>query len=155
MAYTTTAGTVLSVSTDLPAQFDDNATNGYPSLSWSIVGEITTIPTYGAEANMGTHNPIGDRYIKKYKGSINAGSQVIEMALDDDDAGQVILQDHAEGVKIDADVAIKIEYPNGQIRYSTAQVGSFQETPGGVDDYLTASVMLDYTRPIVKVAPTP
>lgn len=152
MAYTTTAGTVLSVSTDLPADFDDNDTTGYPSLTWSVVGEVTAIPQYGAEANMGTHSPIGERYTKKYKGSINAGSQTLEMALDDDDAGQVILEDHATGTAIDDDVAIKIEYPNGDVRYSTAQVGSFSETPGGVDDYVTASVMLDYTRPIVKVA---
>lgn len=152
MAYTTTAGTVLSVSTDLPATFDEA---GYEALTWSVVGEITTIPTFGAEANMGAHNPIGDRYTKKYKGSINAGSQTIEMALDDDDAGQIILQDHAEGAAIDDDVAVMLEYPNGQVRYYTAQVGSFQETPGGVDDYLTASAMFDITRPVVKVAPTP
>lgn len=152
MAYYTSAGTILSVSTDLPATFDEA---GYEALSWEVVGEITTIPQFGAEASMGTHNPIGDRYTKKYKGSINAGSQTIDMALDDDDAGQLIMIDHAEGAAIDDDVAVKLEYPYGAVRYYTAKVGSFQETPGGVDDYLTASAMFDITRPIVKVAPTP
>jgi len=149
MAYYTTAGTVLSVSTALPATFDEA---GYEALSWSVVGEITTIPTFGAEANMGTHNPVDTRFTRKYKGSINAGQQTIEMALDDDDAGQLIMIDHAEGAAIDADVAVKLEYPYGAVRYYTAQVGSFQENPGGVDDYLTASAMLDITRPVVKVA---
>jgi len=152
MAYTTSAGTILSVSTDLPATFD---AAGYEALTWSVVGEVTAIPQYGAEATMGTFTPIADRYTKKYKGSINAGSQTIEMALDEDDAGQLILQDHAEGEAIDDDVAVMLEYPNGHVRYYTAQVGSFQETVGGVDDYLTASAMFDITRPVVKVAPTP
>lgn len=147
MAYTTTAGTVFSVSSALPGTFDEA---GYEELSWSVVGELTQIPTFGASANMGTHSPIGSRYTKKYKGSINAGEQTLTMALDEDDEGQVILLDHAEGASIDDDVAVKLEYPNGNIRYYTAQVGSFQENPGGVDDYVTAEALLAITRKVVR-----
>ncbi|HSH51600.1 MAG TPA: hypothetical protein VK982_07740, partial [Bacteroidales bacterium] len=58
MAYYTAAGTTLSVVTGEPATFDEA---GFSALSFDEVGEVTSVPSHGAEYALVTHNPIGDR----------------------------------------------------------------------------------------------
>lgn len=147
----TAAGTTLAVSADLPGEFSDDETGGYPSLTFTNVGEITSIPEHGPEYTLVTHNPLGDRVTVKRKGSVNYGSLTLPLALDPSDEGQGIMRDFADGPNVDDSIAVEITLPDGSVRYFTAQVMSFQEAADGTDSIASGSTMLEIDRPVVYV----
>jgi len=149
----TGAGTVFAVSSALPDEFSDDATDGYPSLTFTTVGEVTGIPLFGAEYTPITHLPLAERVVVKRKGSVNYGAMTLPLALDPDDAGQIILRDHADGDNEDDSVACELTYSNGHIRYFTAQVMSFQEGVDSSDAITNANVALEIDRAVVRVEP--
>lgn len=155
MAYYTAAGTVLSVASAVPAQFDGDATNGFPSLNYTVVGEVTSVPSHGAEYALVTHNPIGDRITRKLKGSYNAGSMTIPMALDVADEGQDIMREHASGANVDDLASFEIVYPDGTTEYFTALVMSFTTAGDGVDSILSAEAMIEIDSSVVTVEAAP
>lgn len=148
MAYYTSAGTVLSVSTEDPASYDDT---GFSALSFSVVGEVTSVPSHGAEYALVTHNPIADRVTRKLKGSVNYGSMTIPMALDSEDAGQDIMREHADGASVDDSASFKIDWPDGSTEYFTGKVMSFTTSGDGVDSILSAEAMVEIDGSVVNV----
>lgn len=149
MAIQTSAGTTLGVSTTLPTTFDDDGSTGYPSKTYTTVGEITEIPAFGSVYNLITHNPLGERRITKRKGSINDGTLTLTFAADASDTGQAALKTAHTS---DNEVAIKITYPDGEDDYFTALVMSYQVNAGGADSIKQDSVTLELTRAPVNVA---
>ena len=89
MAVRTSATTLLRISAGVPATFD-NA--GYVALTFTTIGEITNLGDFGREFNLVTHNPIATRGTQKLKGAFNEGSLVIQLGLDTDDAGQILIK---------------------------------------------------------------
>lgn len=149
MAIQTSAGTTLGLSTTLPTTFDDDGTNGYPSLTFTTVGEITEIPAFGSVYNLITHNPLGERRVTKRKGSINDGTLTLTFAADASDTGQAALKTAHTS---DSEIAIKITYPDGEDDYFTALVMSYQINAGGSDSIKQDTVTLELTRAPVNVA---
>lgn len=147
----TSAGSTLGVSATLPTAFTDDAVNGYPSLTFINVGEITDMGEFGKEFALVTHNPLETRQTVKRKGSFNNGSISLQLGLDNGDAGQGALQ---TAVDSDASVAIEVELQDGTTYYFTAQVMSFMINVGSVDQITSATVMLEIDRDIVEVAPS-
>ena len=148
MAYYTAAGTTLSVSSGTPTTYDQV---GFEALSFSEVGEVTSVPSHGAEYALVTHNPIGGRITRKLKGSKNTGSMTIPMALDTADSGQDIMRDHADGANVDDQASFRISYPDGSFEYFTALVMSFTTAGDGVDSILSAEAMIEIDDDVVKV----
>ena len=154
MAYYTAAGTILSVVSEVPSELTDDATDGFPSLTYAVVGEVTSVPSHGAEYALVTHNPIGDRVTRKLKGSVNYGSLTIPMALDVDDAGQDIMRDHSDGANVDDLASFEVAYPDGTTEYFTGLVMSFTTAGDGVDSILAAEAMIEIDSSVVTVEPT-
>jgi hypothetical protein len=139
MAVRTTAGTTFKVSAANPATF--NAA-GYAALAWTTVGEITDLGEFGREYNLVTHNPIDNRGTVKKKGSFNEGQITLQLGLDTDDAGQVILK---AALLSDNDYSILITTQNGDKYYAQSQVMSFKVGAGDVNKITAATVALELT----------
>lgn len=139
MTVATTAGTTIAVSASSPATYDGS---GYAALTYTSIGEVTDLGEFGREYTLVTHNPIGTRGTKKFKGSFNEGSLAMQLGLDTDNAGQDLLYT-ASGS--DADYAFKVTAQNGDVYYFQAKVMSFKRSFGGVDQITSASVTLELT----------
>jgi hypothetical protein len=140
MASRTTAGSTLRVTATAPATY--NAA-GYGALAFTTVGEITNFGEFGRVYALVTHNPVATRGTVKKKGSFNEGQMALEMALDTDDAGQIILKAAAAS---DADYFFEVTTQNNDKYYFPGQVMSFMTRLGGVDDITSGSVALELTQ---------
>lgn len=139
MTVATTAGTTIAVSASNPATFDQS---GYEALSFTSIGEVTNLGEFGREYVLVTHNPIGSRGTKKFKGSFNEGQIAMQVGLDTDDSGQDLLDTASTS---DNDYSFKVTAQNGDVYYFQAKVMSFKRTFGGVDDITGATIMLEIT----------
>lgn len=142
MTVQTTAGTTLYITATTPATFD---ANGYATAFQSgakIVGEIIDLGEFGREYTLVTHNPIDTRGTQKFKGSFNEGSMALQLGLDQDDEGQILMQ---TALNSDADYSFEITLQNGDIAYFQAKVMSFKIGAGGVDNITSATCTLELT----------
>lgn len=139
MAVKTSAGTVLRVSSGVPATF--NAA-GYAALTYTTVGEIVDLGEFGRSYALVTHNPIDNRGTVKAKGSFNEGQLALQLGLDTDDAGQIILKSASTS---DNNYAFKVTDQKGDVYYFQAQVMEFKVGLGSVDQITKASCNLEIT----------
>lgn len=139
MAVQTAAGTTIGISAATPATF--NAT-GYAALNFTTIGEITDGGTHGRVYAEVTHNPIGSRGTQKFKGSFNEGNKTLQLALDVDDAGQVLAK---TALNDDDDYSFAVTYPDGSMDCFQAKVMSFTKTVSTVDSIVTATIELSIT----------
>lgn len=139
MTAATSAGTTLHISAGVPSTFDDT---GYAALTYTAVGEVTDLGEFGREYNLVTHNPLANRGTVKLKGSFNEGSIQAQLALDTDDAGQILAKTAS---KSDANYAFKVITQNGDKYYFQAKVMSFKVGVGGVDTVTSATMTLEIT----------
>jgi len=140
MTARTSAGTTLYVCASAPATYD---VSGYAALTWVSVGEVTGVPDFGREYTLVTHVPIASRITQKYKGSYNEGSGDLQLALDTDDAGQIVMK--AASLS-DSSYFFRITTQNGDVYYAPAKVMSWKV--GGLDsaDNITkATAKLEWT----------
>lgn len=139
MSVRSSAGTTLKISASTPATFD---AAGYTALSFTNIGEITNLGEFGREYALITHNPIGNRGTVKRKGSFNEGTMALQLALDTDDAGQIL----AKAASLsDNDYSFEVTTQNGDKYYFQGQVMSFKVGLGSVDDITSASINLEIT----------
>lgn len=147
MAFQTVAETTLSVSAAAPATFD---AAGYAALTWAAVGELTDLGSVkGRTYNVVTHAPVGTAQQTQKKGSYSLPNADFACAWDDDDAGQVLI---AAGSIVNDTYSFKLTKQDGAIRYFTAQVMSFVENFGTVDNVVTGAFTLLRQTDTVDVA---
>lgn len=139
MATRTTAGSTLRMSAAQPGTY--NAA-GYAALSWITVGEIVDYGEFGREYNLVTHNPVANRGTVKKKGSFNEGQIALQLGLDTDDAGQILMK--AASLS-DNDYSFEITTQNGDKYYFQAQVMSWKVGLGNVDQITAANAALEIT----------
>ncbi|RYF70392.1 MAG: hypothetical protein EOO22_14410 [Comamonadaceae bacterium] len=139
MSVETVAGTEISISAGIPATF---TAVGYAALTFTKIGEITDGGEHGRTYNPVTHQPIDTRGTQKFKGSFNEGTKTLQLAIDDDDAGQTLAK---LALNSDADYSFKVEYQGGAIDYFQAKVMSFTKGTAGVDSMRTGSIGLELT----------
>jgi hypothetical protein len=136
----TSAGTALSISAGAPVTFNEE---GFEALAFTEIGEVTDIGgDLGRAYNLVTHNPIAVRRTRKYKGAFNSGAATITLALDNDDAGQVLVE---AALLSDSAYSFQITRQDGSIRFFRAMVMSFPESYGNVDTITTRTVTLEIT----------
>lgn len=137
----TVAGTLLYITQQTPSTF--NAA-GYEAttMNWVLIGEVTDAGEHGREYALVTHQPIASRGTQKFKGSFNEGSKALQLGLDQDDAGQVVLQ---AAVASDNDYSFKVVYQGFDIDYFQAKVMTFKKAASGVDTIRSASCTLEIT----------
>jgi len=141
LGVATSAGSTFSVvaAGAPPATFN---TAGYAALTWVPVGEITDLGEFGREFALVTHSPVGSRGTQKFKGSFNEGTLALQLGLQSDDAGQIIMK---AAVNSDLSFSFRVVTQNGDAYYFQAQTMSFKVGVGSVDQITTASVSLELT----------
>lgn len=140
MTAYTSAGSTLGISATLASTFDQT---GFDALTHTLIGEITDIGgDIGRIYNLVTHNPLASRATVKKKGSYNSGSMTIQLALDNDDAGQVIAK---AALLSDNNYSFKLTTQSGDIYYFEAMVMGFPVNVGGVDTITNATLTLEIT----------
>lgn len=139
MTVHSSAGTSLKVSASAPATFD---ATGYNALTFTTVGEVVDLGEFGREYNLITHNPIATRGTQKLKGSFNEGAVTLQLGLDTDDAGQILLKTAANS---DNNYSFLVTTQNGDKYYFQAKVMSFKVGVGSVDSVTSATVSLELT----------
>lgn len=139
MSVRSSAGSTLKISAATPATFD---ATGYAALTFTNVAEITDLGEFGREYALITHNPVGSRGTVKKKGSFNEGTMALQLALDTDDAGQILVK--AASLS-DADYSFQITTQNGDKYYFQAQVMNFKVGVKTTDAITSASVNLELT----------
>jgi len=139
MTVHTTAGTIIAVTASAPGTF--NAA-GYNALAFTTIGEVTDHGEHGREYSLVTHQPVDSRGDVKFKGGFNEGSKTLQLGLDDDNAGQVLLK---AAVNSDNDYSFKVTYPDGDIDYFRAKVMTFKKGVGSRDQVTSATVTLEIT----------
>lgn len=147
MAWQTAAGATLRIAEGAPATFDEA---GYGALTMVEVGEVTNIGQFGKEFALVQHQPLSRRGTGKGKGSFNNGSLNPNLAIDGNDAGQLMLR---EALESDQAYVFQVELQDGSSFFMMGLVMSFRHNVGGVDDVVTASPTIEVTSdPIIEIA---
>lgn len=149
MAKQPNTGICYSVVASQPATED---AAGYAALTFIEVGELTNIPAFGSTTAVIESNPLKTGVTEKYKGFKNYGSISLDMDLDLEDAGQLLMVSGAEGDNDTVRYSHELKYPNGEVRYFQGQIFSFTENPGGQNSMVTANSNVEISTPIVRVA---
>ncbi|WP_396190716.1 hypothetical protein [Flavobacterium sp.] len=139
MGVNTSAGSTFKISAAAPATFDST---GYAALTFTTVGEITDHGEFGREYALVTHQPVGSRGTRKFKGSYNEGTVTLQLGLDTDDAGQILCK--AASLS-DNDYSFVETLQNGDKYYFQAKVMSWKVSVGGVDSITSATCTLELT----------
>ena len=139
MSVQTVAGTSLRISAGTPATF---TRAGYSALVFEEIGEVTDGGSHGRTYAEVTHQPINSRGTQKVKGSFNEGTKTLQLAIDDDDLGQLVLK---EALNSDKDFSFAVSYQDGAIDYFQAKVLSFEKATASVDSIRAATVNLSLT----------
>ena len=139
MTVNTAAGTTLHMSSAIPATFSGP---GYVALTWVPVGEIVDSGEFGRKYAVIKHNPVATRGAQKFKGSFDEGTMNLKMALDTDDAGQILMK---AAVNLDTPQSFKATLPGGDIYYFQAMCTEFKVGGLTVDSVASAAVTLELT----------
>ncbi len=139
MTVRTSATTLISISAGVPATFNSA---GYAALTFTAVGEVTNAGEFGREFTLVTHNPLYTRGTQKLKGSFNEGSISLQLGLDTDDAGQVLMKAAALS---DSLYAFKVTMPSGDVYYFQALTMSFKVGINDVNTVTAATAQIEIT----------
>ena len=139
MTTRTSAGTTFKVSASTPATWD---AAGYAALTYTTVGEITNFGEFDRVYNLVTHNPVSNRGTVKKKGSFNEGQMALQLGLDTDDTGQILMK--AASLS-DNDYSVLVTTQNGDKYYMQVQVMSWKVNVGGVDSITSAACTVEIT----------
>ena len=139
MTVKTPATTTLKISAGVPATFD-NA--GYAALTYTTVGEVTNLGEFGREFQLVTHNPVATRGTQKLKGSWNEGTIVLQLGLDTDDAGQILMKAAAGS---DSLYSFLVTTANGDKYYFQGLTMSFKVGLSDVNSVTAATANIEIT----------
>jgi len=146
MAVEGSLGTTFHISAGIPAT-EDQA--GYEALTFTKVGEITTLGEIGGVWNNATATLLETGTIIKRKSSRDNGDLSMQMLKDTTDAGQIIMR-AAEDSR--DPYSIKAVEPDGTSHYSQALVNSYRVATNTAEDMKFANADVAVTADWVEVA---
>lgn len=121
---------------------------GLQAVSYTNIEEITDLAEFGANYNLVTHNPLGNRITVKRKGSKNNGTIAVQMAYAPADPGQTLLETASES---DDSYSYKVELQDGTLFYFTGQAMSRTIQVGGVDSITASTCNVEIDSQIWRV----
>lgn len=149
MAYTTAAGTALAISAGHPATQD---AAGFVALTYTEVGAVEKIGTFGGTFAKVEFQPLKGGKIKR-KGSVDYGTLNPTMALDEADAGQILMRTAANNTA-NTLYSFKVTRQDGSIIYCEGLVFGMPETIDGADTINMSSPTIEVDKqPIYVAAP--
>ena len=148
MTVQTSTGVLMGIVKGVPATYDQA---GFEALTFVNVAEVTDIPEYGPTIQVVTHEPLATGVTEKYKGFINYGSVSVGLGYDISDAGQVILNEGADGTGKFDEHSVAITYPSGDVDYYTCKIFSYTKNPGTANSIVGSTALLEINTKIVIV----
>ena len=149
MGKQTSTGLTVKLSASQPATPD---ASGYAALTYTEIGEVTNVPSFGPTVAVVESNPLKTGITEKFKGFINNGSTSVDFDVDTEDAGQILLSSGTIGANKDVRHSFVIEYADGSKRYFQGKIFSDSETPGSANSMLTGTAQIEIETEVLKVA---
>lgn len=146
MAVETSTGLSVEISTATPATFDKA---GFDALTYTPIGEITSVTEYGQSQEEVNHTPLSDGIVQKLKGALNYGTFGMEFGYDPSDAGQAILEAGAGGAENFTQHSVKVTYSSGRIDYIYGYVFGYNKNPGAINSVVSGNSSIGINKPIV------
>lgn len=139
----TAAGSTLAISAGVPATQD---AAGYAALTYTEIGGIEKIGTYGATFAKVEFQPLkGPK--QKHKGAPDYGALQPSLAIDDSDAGQALMKTAADDQT--GQYAFRVTLADASKRYFQGRNFGMPETVEGSDTVVMANPTVEInTKPI-------
>ena len=131
-------GTVVGMSAVLPTTYDSNVTTGYPSLTFTAIGEVVDIGEIGKAWAVVTHQSVTNAYPQKLKDTYDIGNVSMTLGKVDADTGQALLQ---TALASSASYSFKVTLGGGDIAYFTGKV--LKAGIGSIASGSVSSTMVD------------
>lgn len=134
---------------------DEAALADFESEDWVEIKEISNVGEIGAASNIVTFPLVSDDFVKKAKGTRNAGDPAIVVGRVSDDPGQIAVRD-AEQTKYFYNFKLQLadaidEIHTDTIIYFRALVAGVPNQFGGNEDFVTETYSLAiYPRPLIE-----
>lgn len=145
MASLTAAGSALAISAGVPATQD---AAGFAALTFTEIGGIEKIGTLGATFAKVEFKPLKGP-TEKHKGSPDYGSLQPSLAVNEADAGQILMNTAAAHQT--ALYAFKVTLPDNSIRYFQGKVFGMPENIDGADTIIMANPTVEINTKPIKV----
>lgn len=147
MGSTTAAGTALAISAGVPTAGTEVAIK---ALSYTEIGQVEQIGAFGATDEVVNFQPLKGE-LQKFKGPRNSGAISPSVAIDDGDAGQVLLRTAADD-RTQKLYYFMVTYPDGAQRYFGGRVFGYPETTGAANSMIMANPAIEISTPVYKTA---
>lgn len=118
---------------------------------WSEIGEVSSIPTFGASFSLVTTPSLGDNIVRKLKGIRDGGGGSFTLNFDSADAGQVALRAAADdttsngyNIKIELNDALSVSGTPSTVTFKAMVMGA-PLTVGAQDNVVSIETELQAT----------
>jgi hypothetical protein len=154
MAVDTAAGSKFYIG---PQDSTADNQSAYEALSYVQVGEVENLGEFGDQFNEVTFTALGDRRVRKIKGSKNAGNLQVTIGHDSADSGQSDLE---AALASDEDYAFKVELDDAgtgspsspTTYYFRGKVMSTAVTPGDAESIVKINAVIGINSDLVTIA---
>jgi hypothetical protein len=151
----TFAGARLSIGTTAAIDFTTftTAKNAFEADDYEEISEVSTVGDIGSVANIVTFPVVSDDFVRKSKGTRNAGDPAIVVGRVSDDPGQIRVR-FAETKKFYYNFKLELadaidEHHSDTVIYFRALVAGAPNQFGGNEDFVTETYTLGiYPRPL-------
>jgi len=116
---TVNTGTTVGMSASLPSTYDDNATTGYASLTFTDIGEIVDVGEIAKTWAIITHQSVGREYPQKLKDTYDIPDVTFTLGRVSTDTGQALLQ---TALAASASYSFEVVLPSGDTANFTGKV---------------------------------
>jgi len=150
MALQSSVGITVGVSATLPTSHDDDASNGFPSLTFTACGKLNAAPPMTGTRDIASFDNLSTGEEEKVLDVLRAGGGELTFGFDEEDAGQQIIETAADA-DTDAASTLAFEFtlPSGRIYYRRGIVTSYAPT-GSIGSVMTAAANVEFTKAHVK-----
>lgn len=148
----TSLGTIWKVSASQPTTFDDNITTGYPSLTYTEVGDVTDM---GGDLGA-TFEKIEATILKtgakvREKGVADYGELTPVMLNNPADAGQILLKSGVDGANKNLKYSHEVTLQDGTKYYFSSDIYSFRLNVGDASTFVNRTTELALSGTLVEV----
>lgn len=149
-AFTQSGNKFYISSTTENDDLTDHAGSGFPSLTYVEVGNVGQLPEVGNDQNLPSYNVLSRGVSLKGKGVADAGAGTLEVARDDEDAGQLAMI-AAAALTNHNNYAFKIERQDGSIDFLRGLVTGPVRSGGGNDDFDLLTFNISLNQEVIHV----
>ena len=152
MALQSSVGITVGVSATLPTTHDDDATTGFPGMTYIACGKLSGTPSMTGVFDTTSFDNLSTGEEEKFVDILRSGSGELSFGYDPADTGQTALETAADATA-DASKKVALEFTlaNGDVYYRLAIITSYTPEPS-IGSVLMAKIATEFYRKHIKVA---